>query len=113
MDRLDELVGYTLFVALLHGLHHISALLTCAVHNQVVAFLHTLPALIAIHRIETSYDAGNSGIVGSTNLSNLLDEANTRVRISVTSIHIAMHKHLILQTIGLTNLDEFEQVVET
>ena len=112
MDRLDELISYTLFIALLHGLNHIGALLTNTIHNQVVTFLHALPALIAVHRIETTYDTGDSGIVGSTNISNLLDETNTRVWISVTTIHITMYKHLILQTVSLTDLDELEEVVE-
>ena len=56
MDGLDELVSYTLFVALLHGLHHICALLTNTVHNQVITFLHALPTLIAVHGVETTYD---------------------------------------------------------
>ena len=68
MDRLDEFVSYALIVAFLHGLNHISSLLTSAVHNQVVTLLYTLPTLVAIHCIETTYDRGDSSIILSTNL---------------------------------------------
>ncbi len=56
VDRLDELVGHAVIVALLHGLYHIGSLLAHAVDDQVVAFLHALPALVAVHGVETAHD---------------------------------------------------------
>ena len=112
VDRLDELIGYALVVALLHGLHHVGSLLTSTIHNQVVTLLYALPALIAVHSIETTYDTCDGCIVLSTYLRYLLDETLTALRVGVTTVHIAMYKHLVLQTVGLTNLDELEEVIE-
>ena len=77
VDGLDEFVGHTLVIAFLHGLYHIGGLFAHAIHYQVVAFLHTLPSLVTVHGVETSYNAGNSSIVGFTDLRNLLDETLT------------------------------------
>ena len=56
VDWLNKLVGNALVVALLHSSNHIGALLTSTLHNQVVTLFYTLPALIAVHSVETTYD---------------------------------------------------------
>ena len=56
VDWLNKLVGNALIVALLHSSNHIGALLTSTLHNQVVTLFYTLPALIAVHSVETTYD---------------------------------------------------------
>ena len=112
MDRLDELIGYTLIVAFLHGLNHISSLLTNTVNNQVITLFYALPTLITVHRIETTNDRSNSSIVIGTNLRYLLDETLTALWVSITAVHIAMNKHLILQSVCLTNLNELKQVIK-
>ena len=105
VDRLDELISHALVIAFLHSLHHIGSLLASTVDNQVIALLHTLPALVAVHCIETAHDAGDSGIIVGADLSNLLDEALTTLGVCVATIHVTMYKELVLQTVCLTNLN--------
>ena len=112
MDGLDELIGHTLVVTLLHGLHHISSLLTRAIHDQVITLLYTLPTLVAVHGVETTHDTCDSSIIRSADVAHLLDEALTALGVGITTVHIAMYEHLILQTISLTDLDQLEQMVE-
>ena len=112
MDRLDELVSNTVSIALFYGLHHISSLLTSTVDNQVITFLHALPTLITVHRIETTYDRSDSCVVVGANLSNLLDEALTTLGVCITTVHETVNERLVLQTIVLTYLNEFEQVFQ-
>ena len=112
VDRFDKLVGNSIFITLLHGLHHIGRLLAGAVDDEVVALFDTLPTLVAVHRIETAYDRGDGSIIVSTYLRYLLNETFTRVRVGIATVHIAVYEHLVLQTVGLANLDELEQMVE-
>ena len=111
VDRLDELVGDTLVIALLHGLHHIGGLLAGAVDNEVVALLHTLPALVAVHGVEAAHDAGNGGIVLGADIRHLLDEALAALWVGVATVHKAVHEGLVLQPIVPAHLDELEQMV--
>ena len=68
VDWLDELIGNALVIALLHSSNHISALLTSTVYNQVVTLFYALPTLIAVHSVETTYDACDSSLIVGTNL---------------------------------------------
>ena len=112
MDRLDELVGNAFVIAFLHGFHHVLSLLALSGYDEVVGFLHTLPALVAVHGIETAHDAGNGGIVLGAAVGDLLNEALTRLGVGVASVHEAMNEHLILQAELLTHLDELEKMIE-
>ena len=112
VDGFDELIGHALIIALLHGLHHVGSLLTLAFYDEVVCFLHTLPTLITVHGIETTDDAGDMGIILLAAGRNLLDESLTTFGVCVTTIHVAVYEQLVLQTVCLTNLNEFEEVVE-
>ena len=105
-------VGDALVVALLHGLHHVGALLALTLHEQVVSLFHTLPALVAVHGIEAAHDAGNMCVVLGTYVAHLLDESLTALRIGVATVHEAVDEGLVFQSVGLTHLDEFEQMVE-
>ena len=112
VDRLDELIGNAVIIALLHGLNHICGLLTSTIYNQVVTFFHTLPALVAVHSVETTHDRGNGCIIVGTNLTYLLNETLTRVGVGITAVHVAVYEQLVLQAICLTNLDELEKMIE-
>ena len=112
MDRLDELVGNAVGIALLYGLHHVGSLLTSTIDDEVITLLHALPALVTVHSVETTYDAGDSCVVVSANLGNLLDEALTALGVSITTVHEAVYERLVLQTVVLAHLDELEQVVQ-
>ena len=112
VDRLDKFVGNTLVIAFLHGLYHVGGLLANTLHDEVVTFLHTLPALVAVHRIETAHDRSNGSIVLFALCLHLLDESFTRTGVSVTSVHETVNESLVLQSIVLTHLDELEKMVE-
>ena len=112
VDGLDELIRHALVVRLLHGLHHIGGLLTRTIDDEVVTFLDTLPALIAVHCIEAAHDAGDGGVVLGADIRHLLDEALARLRVGIAAVHEAMDKGLVLQSVVLAHLDELEQMVE-
>ena len=109
--REDELISYALVVAFLHSLNHISRLLALAFNEQVVSLLDTLPTLVAVHSVETTYDACDVCAVVRAALLYLLDESLARLRVGITAVHEAMYIY-VLQTVLLTNLDELEEVVE-
>ena len=111
VDREDELVGHALVVAFLHSLNHISRLLALALNEQVVSFLNALPTLVAVHCIETAYDACDVCTIVRAALLYLLDEALARLRVGITAVHEAMYIY-VLQTILLADFDELEEVVE-
>ena len=112
VDGLDELVRHTVIVRLLHGGNHVGRLLAFALDQQVVGFLDTLPALVAVHSIEAAHDAGDGCVVLGADVSNLLDEALARLGVGVAAIHETMYERLVLQSVVLAYLNEFEKVVE-
>ena len=112
VNRFDELIRHTLVIALLHGSHHVAALLTLTLDEQVVSLLDTLPALVTVHGIETTHNAGDGSVILGTYLADLLDEALTALGVRVTTIHETVYECLVLQTIVLTHLDEFEEMVQ-
>ena len=112
VDGLDELVGDAFVVTLLHSLDEVLCLLTLAADEQVVGNLHAFPTLVAVHCIEATDDAGNHSVACLVALvDELLDKADATLRVGVTTIHEAVHESL-LYAVFLTNLDEFEEVVE-
>ena len=111
VDRLDELIGHVLVIAFLHGFHHVVGLLSLALYEQVVGFLHTVPALVAVHGIETADDACHVGIVLFTGLGHLLDESLAALGVGVATVHEAVHVG-ILQSVMLAYLEELEEMVE-
>ena len=53
-DRFDKLVSYISIVGSLHGFVHILKVCTLSVNKTIVCNLHTFPAFVAVHSIETS-----------------------------------------------------------
>ena len=112
VDRQDELVCYTLVIAVLHGSHHILSLLALGAYQQVIGSLHTFPTLVTVHGIETAYNAGNGGITHLGALGcNLLNETLTALGVGITTVHKAVYKG-ILYVVFLTNLNQFEQMIQ-
>ena len=106
-DGEDKLVGHALSVRLLNGLHHVAGLLALAIYEQVIGYLHALPALVAVHSVVATDDRGNLGIV----LHELADESSTALRVGVASVHEAVHVSVV-DAILTGDVDEFEEVVE-
>ena len=110
-DSLYELVGNALVVAFLHGLYHVGRLLSLTLYEQVVGFLYSVPALVAVHGIEASDDACYMCSVLIAAFLYILDKSLAALRVGVASVHEAVYEHLV-KTIFLAYLDELEEVVE-
>ena len=111
VDGLHELVRHTLVIGLLHGRHHVRGLLAFALHQEVVGLLHAVPALVAVHGIETP-DDGRDDATGLLALGlQLLDKSFPALRVSVAAVHEAVHVG-VLDAVLLGNLTKFEQVVQ-
>ena len=111
VDGLHELVGDAVGIGEFHGLHHILGLEALAADEQVVGYLHALPALVAVHGVEAADDAGDvcAGLIAF--LLQLADEAHAGVRVGVAAVHEAVHVGLA-NLILFGNLAEFVEVVE-
>ena len=103
-DGLDELIGYLGVVAGLHGVVHILILRTDTVYQQVITYLDAFPAFVAVHGIKTaldrSYLAARLLHVGLQ----LVDEADTRARVGVATVHETMYIGAAFQTILLSDV---------
>ena len=112
VDGLDELVRHALVVAFLHSLHHIGGLFALSFNEKIVRFFHTIPAFVAIHGVETTDNAGDVGVILIAASLYPLDETLTATRVGVASIHETVNKHLIFETIFLTDFNKLEQMIE-
>ena len=91
VDGLHELVGHALVIAFLHGLHHVCSLMSLAADEQVVSYLDTFPALVAVHGIEAAHDAGyGSARHLGTLVGHLLDESLATLGVRVATVHEAV-----------------------
>ena len=112
VDGLDELVGDAFVIAFLHSLDEVLCLLALTADEQVVGNLHAFPTLVAVHCIEATDDACNHSVACLVALvDELLDETDAALRVGVATVHKAVHERLP-NTVFLTNLNEFEEVVE-
>ena len=112
VDGFDELIRHTLVVRFLHGLHHIVSLLALAVHQQFVGFLDAAPALVAVHGIEASHDAGDASGTLCAVVGQLLDEALAALGVGITAVHEAVDKGAFADAIFLGDVAELEEVVQ-
>ena len=85
-DRLDELVGHVGVVGLLHGGDHVRRRLADTVHELIVGHLHTLPALVAIHRIVTADDRRDDARRLRRMALQRLDETLAAVRVGIAAV---------------------------
>lgn len=111
VDRLDKLVGNAVGIALLYGLDHIGGLLALSVDQQVVSLLDAVPALVAVHSVETADDAGNVCAVSFAHLARVFDKACAALGVGVTAIHEAVYVS-VAQSVLFRNLDELEEMIE-
>ena len=74
-DRLDELVRHVGIIGLLHGGDHVRVVLADTLDQRVVGHLHTLPALVSVHRIVTADHRGDLAARLGEVLFELGDEA--------------------------------------
>ena len=111
VDGLDELIGHAVGVALVHCLEQVVGLFALALNEQVVGFLDAVPALVAVHGVETADDGGDVGVVLLAAVEDVLDEALTALWIGIAAVHEAVHEG-VLQSVFLGNLDELEQMVK-
>jgi len=111
VDGLDKLIGHALGITFLHSLNHVGGLFAGSFHQQVIGFFHPVPPLVAVHRVESSDDAGDMRAVGRANLLHFLDESLAALGVGVAAIHEAVNVNIV-QTIFLANLDELIQMVE-
>ena len=112
VDGLDELVGHAFVVAVLHSFEEVCCLFALAADEQVVCNLHAFPTLIAVHCIEAANDAGDDGVACLVAfVDELFDEADAALRVGIATVHKAVDVSFAY-AVFLTNLDEFEEVVE-
>ena len=110
-DRLDELVGHVGVVGLLHGGDHVRRRLADTVHELIVGHLHTLPALVAIHRIVTADDRRDDARRLRRMALQRLNETLAAVRVGIAAVHEAVYIGM-LDAVGLGDVAEFVEVVD-
>ena len=94
-NRLDELIGYTFIVRLLHSLNHVGSHLAFTVYQQVISNFHTFPTFVTIHSVETAYNGSNLTGRLPAMCRQLLDEALTALRVGIAAIHEAMDECIL------------------
>ena len=111
-DGLHELVGHPFVVRLLHRQRHIGRMFALALDQQVVGHLHTLPTLVAVHRVITAYDRGHDARRSFPHvLFQPFDESLAAVRIGIAAVHKAMHVGTF-DTVFIGDVRQFEQVIQ-
>ena len=103
-ERLHKFIGIlevfsVASVAILNGFHHIGFLATHSINELIVSHLHTIPTLVAIHRIETADDASHMCTCFLTLLGERLDICHTALWVGITAVHEAVNISLISNTI--------------
>ena len=99
-------------IARLNSLNHVCHLATFALHQLIVSNLHTIPALVTVHSIETTDDRSDSTYASLIDmLLEVSDEALARLRVSVTSIHEAVYI-AVVHSILLSNIHELQDMTE-
>ena len=83
-----------------------------ALDQQVVGHLHTLPTLVAVHRVITAYDRGHDARRSFPHvLFQPFDESLAAVRIGIAAVHKAMHVGTF-DTVFIGDVRQFEQVIQ-
>ena len=112
VDGLHELVGHALIVTFLHSLHHVGSLLALCTHEQIVGNLHSLPALIAVHGVETAYHTGDSCTEHlCAVVCHLLDKVLAALGVGIAAVHEAVYIG-VLNAVSLADVEQCEQVVK-
>ena len=111
-DRLDELVGLVLGIALLDGVDGIVISDAFAANDGVIALLYAIPALVTIHAPEASLKSGDLGVAELIALFlKLLDKARAALGRDVASVEEAMDIDLLNAAL-LSHIERRKDVVQ-
>ncbi len=116
-EGFHELVGVLVVfavavVAALHAFNHVGHLAALAFNELVVGNLHTVPALVAVHGVETTNDAGDVCTVCVTYFLKVGNEAFAALGVGVAAVHEAVNVGVFGYAVFFGNLHEFEEVLE-
>ena len=110
-DRLDELVGHVGVVGCLDAVDGALERGALAFDQQVVGLLDAVPALVAVHRVETAAHGSDLARGLGHLLLELLEEALAAVRVGVAAVHEGMDIDL-LQAVFLRYAQELIDMVQ-
>ncbi len=89
-DGLDELVAHAVVVRFENARHQVGGLLAHSVHKLIVSDPHTLPTLVAVHRVVTP-DHRSDPDVRTVNMAlQRSDKTLSAVRIGIPTVHEAV-----------------------
>src|SRR5574344_2125054 len=105
------MVGSICIIALLHCLYHIGSFLSDTIHQLVISYLDTVPALVTVHGIESAYNGSYFSCTLGTMVLQLLDKSLSTLWVCITAIHKAMDESVVY-SIFLSDITHLEQVVQ-
>ena len=91
---------------------HILECSAFTINQTVVCNLHTFPTFITIHCVKTSLNRGNLTGRVSHVLFKFSNETNSATRVSVTTVHEAVHKSVPVKAILLGDVQKVEEVIK-
>ena len=95
-------------VAALHSCYHIRFLTSFAMNEVVVSNLQSVPALIAVHRVETADDRSHVCALLVAFLFELFDKAFAAARIRIAAVHKAVDVSFTADAVSTGYVDELE-----
>ena len=116
-QRLHELIRVLMLlrmavVATLHSGYHVGLLTTNAVHQLIIRHFDALPALVAVHRIETTDDRSDMCAVCVAYFLQVGYKPFAATRIGVTTVHETVDEGLLCHAVFFRDLHQLEQVVQ-
>ncbi len=109
--RGEELVGHPVFVRVGHSLDHIVSLQPLAASQHVVCELDALPAVVAVHGIEASYNGGDCAGGGRAMLLQVAQEARAALGVGVAAVSETVYVEFV-DAVVLGNVAEGEYMSE-
>ncbi len=88
-----------------------AALLTTTQHDGVPTNLHAVPALVAIHGVESTDHGSNLGTVGSHGILELLQETSAALGVCVTTVRDGVNED-VFHACFSGDTDETDEVVD-
>ena len=107
-NRLDELVGDAFGIGSLDGSNGIGILDALALDQCVIGQLDAVPAVVAVHGVETAHDCGDLAGLALDVGGQLTDKVGTRHGRNVAAIQEAMD--IALDTGSLAHINQCKQV---
>ena len=108
---LEELVRHAVCIALFSKLcGGAGAGLALAEYDGVPAYLHAVPAFVAVHGVETAYHGSNLGTVGGNGILQLFEEPGAALGVGITAIGNGVN-HDVLHSGLSSNFHHADEVV--